>query len=295
MRAYAIISAAGEEHVVGHGDLIGRTPTAAIVVDDPRISEAHAIVSVRTGELHLLSLRRLVVANGSPTNEVRLVPGLAIRLADEIELLIREVVEPSHVLALVMPSGERQALPQVASITTNPPRLHGRLVPEARAAVWSTGDTWRIRIGEETRAVEPGFAISLDGEPFRFELVPLGQTGAATTDADAAVGVPLRVVAFYDSVQIFQRGRKVHALGGMGARIISEIVACGGPTYWEVIAREVWPDDVDAISLRHRWDVALGRLRTRLRNAGVRELVKTDGTGQIALETYPGDVVEDHT
>ncbi len=295
VRAYAIISIGGEDHVVGHGDLIGRTPTAAIVVDDPRVSEAHAIVSVRAGELHLLSLRRLVVANGTPASEVRLVAGLAIILADEVELIVREVVEPAHVLAIAMPSGERQVLPQVASITTDPPRLHGRLVPEARGILWSTGDTWRLRVGGETRAIEPGDAVAIDGHAFRFELLPLGQTGVSTTDSDGAVGAPLRLVAFYDSVQIFQRGRKVHALGGTGARIVSELVACDGPTHWEVIAREIWPDEIDALPLRHRWDVALGRLRARLRNAGVRDLLKTDGTGQIALETYPGDVVEDRT
>lgn len=295
VRAYAIISIGGEDHVIGHGDLIGRTPTAAIVIDDPRVSEAHAIVSVRAGELHLLSLRRLVVANGAPASEVRLVPGLVIVLADELELVVREVVEPVHVLAIAMPSGERQVLPQVASITTDPPRLHGRLVPEARGLVWSTGDTWRLRVADETRTIEPGDEITIDGATFRFELLPLGQTGVATTDSDGAVGVPLRLVAFYDSVQIFQRGRKVHVLGGMGARILSELVACDGPTHWEVIAREVWPDEVEALPLRHRWDVALGRLRARLRHAGVRELVKMDGTGQIALETYPGDAVEDRT
>jgi len=294
VRAYAIISSGGEDHAIGHGDLIGRTPTAAVLVDDPRVSEAHAVVSLRKGELHLLSLRRLVIANGSPSSEVKLVPGLVITLVDELELVVRDVVEPASVLAIVMPSGERQVLPHVASITTGPARLYGKLVPDARVVLWSTGDEWRARIDESTRTIGPGDSIEIDGEMFRFELLPIGQASAASTEGDAVVGAPLRLVAFYDSVQLFQRGRKVHVIGGTAARIVSELVACNGPTHWEVIAREVWPDEIDTMALRHRWDVALGRLRSRLRQANIRELVKTDG-GQVRLEIYAGDEVEDRT
>lgn len=294
MRAYAIISSQGADHAVGHGDLIGRTPTAAVLVDDPRVSEAHAVISLRKGELHMLSLRRLVIAKGAPSSEVKLVPGLVITLVDEIELIVRDVVEPASVLAIVMPSGERQVLPQVASLTTAPARLYSKLVPDARVVVWSTGAQWRARIGERTRPIEPGDELEVDGERFRFELLPIGQASAATTDGDAPIVAPLRVVAFYDSVHLFQRGRKVHVIGGTAARIVSELVACNGPTHWEVIAREVWPDEVDALALRHRWDVALGRLRSRLRQANVRELLKTDG-GQVRLEIYAGDELEDRT
>ncbi len=295
VRAYAIISSGGEDHVVGHGDLVGRTPTAAVIVDDPRVSEAHAVVSLRKGELHLLSLRRLIIANGTPTSEVKLAPGLVITLVDELELVVRDVVEPASVLAIVMPSGERQVLPQVASVTTSPPRLHGKLVPDARIALWSTGDAWRARIGDRTHAIGPGDVLGVDGEQFGFELLPIGQASAATTEGNnAPVVAPLRVVAFYDSVHFYQRGRKVHVIGGVAARIVSELVACAGPVHWEVVAREVWPDEVDALALRHRWDVALGRLRSRLRQASLRELVKADG-GQVRLEVYAGDELEDRT
>lgn len=39
------------------GDLIGRLPGAALQIADPRVSEAHAMVSLRAGELVLLALR----------------------------------------------------------------------------------------------------------------------------------------------------------------------------------------------------------------------------------------------
>ncbi len=295
MRAFAILTGLEVDHVVGHGDLIGRTPTAAVVIDDPRVSEAHAMVSLRKGELHLLSLRRMVKVGGAPVADVVLAPGLVIELADEVVVTVAEVVTPRAVLGLTLPSGEVLVLPQVASLTTAPVRLHSKLLPDAPAAIWSTGDEWRVRIGAKVARVEPGDAFAVDGHHFVVTVVPIGDAGAASTEGAIASAVPLRLVAFYESVQIYQRGQKVHTIGGTGARILSELVAHGGPTHWEILAREIWPDEVEALPLRHRWDVALSRLRARLRNAGIRELVRADGTGQLALELYEGDTVEDRS
>ncbi len=295
MRAYAVLTGLEIEHVVGHGDLIGRTPTAAVVVDDPRVSEAHAIVSLRKGELHLLSLRRMVLVEGAPVADVVLSPGLVITLADELAITVGEVVTPAEVLGVALPSGEALVLPQVASLTTSPPRLHARLVPDAPATIWSTGDAWKARTAAGVVTVEPGLTLDVAGARFRFVLVPIARAGAASTEGTGAVAAPIRMVAFYDAVQIFQRGRKVHTVSGTGARLLSELVAHDGPTHWEVLAREIWPDEADALQLRHRWDVTLARLRARLRAAGIRQLFQADGSGQLALELYAGDLVEDRT
>jgi hypothetical protein len=295
VRAFAVLTGLDVEHVVGHGDLIGRTPTAAVVVDDPRVSEAHAIVSLRRGELHLLSLRRMVLVAGAPVADVVLEPGLVVTLADELAFTVAEVVTPHEVLGVTMPSGEVQLLPQVASLTTSPPRLHSKVVPDAAATLWAIGDEWKVRVGARVLTVEPDLDVDLDGARFRFTLVPLAKAGAASTEGTGAVAAPIRLVAFYDSVQIYQRNRKVHTVGGTGARILSELVAHKGPTHWEVLAREIWPDEADAMQLRHRWDVTLARLRARLRAAGIRQLFHADGSGQLALDLYAGDLVEDRT
>ena len=80
------------------------------------------------------------------------------------------------------------------------------------------------------------------------------------------------------------------------ARILSELVALGGPAGWEVVAREVWPDEDDAWVLRKRWDVNLGRLRGRLREGGVRtDLVRAAGTGQVELVLRHNDTLEDRS
>lgn len=62
-----LASADGQIHVLGHGDLIGRLWSAALCLSDPRVSEAHAMVSLREGQLRLLALRGLFAIDGKPS------------------------------------------------------------------------------------------------------------------------------------------------------------------------------------------------------------------------------------
>ncbi|MGE0546154.1 MAG: hypothetical protein AB7O24_22885 [Kofleriaceae bacterium] len=298
MRAVATVRLPdGRLQELTHGDLIGRSPSAALLLDDPRISEAHAIVSLRHGGLYLLALRRLLVAGGKPTSELRLVASTRVDLVDDLAIDVVGVETPSHVLGIQGSSIGCRILPQVASVLAGPPpRVVGRFVPDAPVHLWATGDRWRMRRhGEQTHELSPGASFELAGERFELTAVPIADAGAVSTHATGATAAPIRIVAFYDTVQIHRRGREVFTLGGTGARIVSELIACAGPLAWDVIAREVWPDDVDDPGLRHRWDVALGRLRTRLREAGIRDLLRADGNGQVVLELYDGDEVDDRT
>jgi hypothetical protein len=299
MRAIAVLRTPdGVEHEVGHGDLVGRTPSARVLIDDPRISEAHAIVSLRRGRLHLLALRRLLAVHGKTANEVALRAGLAITLADELALHVTRVAVPERVRALRGAGIGTRILPQIASLVGSPPHLVNRLDPDARAVLWSTGDAWRLRLGagEPHAFADPvaDHAFELDGVTFTLTSVAIDDAGPATTIAGSTAG-PIRLVAFYDSVQIFRRNHPALTIGGTSARILSELVACAGPTHWEVLAGAVWLGEAIDLPLRHRWDVALGRLRARLREAGVRDLLRSDGTGQLALELYEGDEVDDRT
>jgi hypothetical protein len=82
----------------------------------------------------------------------------------------------------------------------------------------------------------------------------------------------------------------------MQARIVSELVALGGPAHWTVLAGLLWPRDPEPETTRSRFDVAISRLRRKLRDARVRtDLVHTDGAGQVELLLYPHDVVQDRT
>ncbi len=297
MRATALLRLPdGREVEVGPGDLIGRTPSAAAVIDDPRVSEAHAFVSLRHGELHLLSLRRLLVIGGKPMNDAVLRPGLVVVLADELSLTVVNVVTPLELLGIRAQGQPIRLLSQVASVVGVPPRIVGKVELDAHAHLWSIGLAWRVRLRDHDAVeLKAGDSFEVAGVRFTLVPVPIGQAEPSATVAGCGIVEAIRIVAFYDTVQLHRCNRAVITLGGTGARILSELIACQGPTGWEVLARAVWPDSPDVAALRHRWDVALGRLRARLRDDGVRELLRADGAGQLALELYDGDEVDDRT
>jgi hypothetical protein len=280
------------------GDLVGRIGSAALVIDDPRVSEAHALVSLRGGELYLLSLRRMLACRGAPVSEVLLEPGLVVELAQGLALEVLAVEKPAKLVGLRSRAFGLRALGQVATVIAGPPlRLVGRFAPEGVAHLWSNGaDAWRLRLGDaRPRALAVGDRFTAAGESFEVCTIDLR---AASRDPTLAGGgiAPLHVVAHYDSVEIHQPDRPALLIGGIGARIVSELVAFAGPVAWEVLAREVWRGEVDPGELRRRWDAALGRLRARLREAGVRgDLVSSDGAGQLQLVLYEGDRFDNRT
>jgi hypothetical protein len=278
---------------LGPGQLIGRTPHAAAVIDDPRVGEAHALVSLRHGELHLLPLRRLLTVAGKSTSDVLLRPGVVVTLVDDLQVTVLAVVTPAELLGVHTAGQPVRLLSQVASIVGRPPRLIGKVEHDAHARLWSCGLAWRLQVRDgETIEVRAGDSFDVAGVRFRLVAVPVAPAAsAATGPGDDG----LRLVALAETVELHRRGREAITIGGTGARILAELIACQGPTGWEILARAVWPDSPDVAALRHRWDVALGRLRARLREEGVRELLRADGAGQVAIALDDGDEVDDRT
>ena len=73
------------------GDVIGRLASAAMPLDDARVSEAHAMISLREGEIRLIALRGLFAVDGHPVSEVSLRPGLEILLAQDLAIEVVEI------------------------------------------------------------------------------------------------------------------------------------------------------------------------------------------------------------
>lgn len=276
------------------GDVIGRLASAAMPLDDARVSEAHAMISLREGELRLIALRGLFAVDGHPVSEVSLRPGLEILLAQDLAIEVVEVQLPPSVLGVEGPGLRRQILPGVGSVVAGP-RLVSGFVPDAGAWIWSDGDGWRIRRGGgPPAALRAGDAIGV-GELKAVE-IPIGVAGQAATRRQGAVDAPLRIVARFDTVHLHREGAEVGLLSGLLARIVSELVALGGPVHWSTLAAQLWPKEPDPDVVRSRLDVNLSRLRRRLRELRVRaDLVRTDGAGSVEIVTYPHDVVEDQT
>ncbi len=280
---------------LGHGDFIGRVWTAALVLDDPRVSEGHAMVSLRGGELWMLALRRRIAVDGRSVGEVRLRAGQAIELADRLVLRVETVDVPDVVLAIAAEGLPPVALPAVAALRGRPlPTLVGRHDPTAPCVIWTTGEGWSRLSAGVTTALRSGDTWLVEGVTFTALELALGSSGA--TRQTGGVDPPLRITVAFDTAQVQRGGDAPILFSGQPARILSELVAFGGPAGWAVVARELWPDEPDEYMLRKKWDVALGRLRARLRDGRVRaDLVRAAGTGQVELVIHDGDVVDDRT
>ncbi len=276
------------------GDLIGRTWTAALRIDDPLVSEAHALVSLRGDALVLLALRRRIYVDNRPVDPVELSPGLRVRLTPQIELRVEELALPKDVLGLEGDGLPAQVLTGTRSLVFQPePSLEPRLVERAAAVLWPNEHRWRFRLaGGPDADLEVGTRFQAGGRSFRGVSMTLASAGQTPTRADSFG--PLKIVSFFDSVHLHRADGVPLVLSGQMARVMAELVAIGNPVAWEELAGQLWPTLTEREVLRRRWDVLMVRLRERLREAGIRsDLVQSTGHGLVELVRQEGDVVED--
>lgn len=288
----------GSTTTLAPGDIIGRMASAALVLDDGRVSEAHAMVSLRGAELHLLSLRGMFAVDGRPTSKLVLAAGQRLGFATDLELVVDAVVLPATLPALSGDGLPAQALGGTASLWASPPpRLVPGHAPDAHAWLWSTGARWRLRIGDaDARDLGPGEEFRVGGRGFRLATLQVERAGVDATESHGRVGGALELVAGWDVVQIKRAGQPPVVIGGVAARILSTLAAVDAALSWEGVAHEVWGAETDPQALRRRLDVALSRLRARLRGSNIRtDLVRSTGAGHLELVRYPGDVVIDRT
>lgn len=286
----------GSTYVLGPGDVIGRMAAAALHLDDPRISEAHAMVSLRGDALQLLALRGRFSVEGVPRAEVTLRPGLRVALARGLELEVQTIVLPEQVLALEGDDLPRQVLQGVHSLFSAPhARLESGFHGDADAWFWSVQGVWRLQSPSgSTRLLLPGDQLQLGGKCFTLVAVPVQALAVGVTCTDGAIAAPLRIHTHFDTVHIHQESRVPLAIDGLHARLLSELVAFGGPVDWQVLAGELWQEAADLPRIRRRLDVTVSRLRMRLRDAGVRpDLVRATGAGQFELFLHERDSVID--
>jgi len=142
----------GREVRLGHGDVIGRLWSAALSIDDPRVSEAHAMVSLRHGELHLLALRGRFSIDDKRLASLRLQRGQRIRLSRETTIEVVDVFLPRELLAIRGPGLPAQVLSGVCGlIASEPPELVSPLPEDPDAVLWHNGSGWRLRTVNRAR------------------------------------------------------------------------------------------------------------------------------------------------
>lgn len=283
----------GEVVALAHGALIGRLWSADLHVNDGRVSEAHAMISLRGRDVRLLALRGRFLIDGRWLSDVVLVDGMTVSLAKGLALEIVRVRVPETVLALEAPGLARQALTGVTALFGGAePRLLAGWDPTAHDHVWPTGDAW-MRGGEIPVALNEGDRWEVGGVPF--QAVVLRAEGARATVSDADYVRPITLIARYDTVHIVRAGEPVLVVTGLVARVISELVTAGTAIAWDELARQCWRES-DRDVLRHRWDMQTRRLRIKLAAHGVRtDLLRPSGQGLIELVIGPDDTVVDET
>ena len=288
----------GESNVVavGHGDLIGRMSNASLCIDDARVSEAHAMISLRGGELHLLALRRRFFVNHELCSEVTLAPHMRIELAKGLGFEVEQLALAQTVLGLrVVGQGARPLLGVCSIVADGDEGILSGHRAGALAHLWNRDEDWRLqKAGEAARPIGAGDRFSVGERDYEVIDLPLGRAGADKTAPGESQGT-LSIITRYDTVHIHREGRGHElSLSGISARILSELAAVGAPLSWQAIGKELWSDRLDDTALRRRWDVSLSRLRRKLRAAGIRaNLVRTDGMGNAELFLLPGDQLHD--
>lgn len=286
--------ASGAIETLYAGSIIGRTWSADLRIDDPEVSEAHAMLSLRGQQLWLLALRRRFSVDGRSVDAVQLTRGLKVLLASAVELEVVAVELPPEVLGLEGPGLPPQALPGACSLDFQPyPRLVPGFHAHAPAHFWMIGGDWRVRVDGEDQNLTAGRELVLPAGTFRVLSIALASAGRTATRAGSG---PLRIVASFDTVHVHRADGEVGVIAGQPARVISELIAVRQPMSWDELARPHWPHIQDRDLLRRRWDGLLGRLRDRLRELDLRvDLVSSTRVGLVELLLRDGDTVEDRS
>ena len=172
-----------------------------------------------------------------------------------------------------------------------------RYTGSAQAWIWSVGSDWRLRIGQkDSIPLHIGHIFEVEGTRFEVVAVSLEHAGQIQTQALGAVGASIHLIANYDTVHIHRKGESPFVMTGISARIISELVACSAPVSWKSVANEIWRKNHNETQLRRKWDIALSRIRSKLKEARIRpNLVRSDRSGNVELFLAVGDQVEDRT
>lgn len=282
----------GSTASLGPGDIIGRAFTAELQLHDGRISEAHAQVSLRGGELVLLALRGRLRVDGRDVPRVTLTKGLQIELARNVELDVVSVELPRRVLGVEAEGVPQQVLSGVVSVCVTP-KLHlvANVVPEAKALLFSDGLAWFMRVGTETaKRVRAGDTAKVDGHTLRFVELSSGLVDIPeTSPVVAGTSLKLKCGAEVSHVWV-SSGREPLMVSGQSSQLMKVLLDEGKPLRWEALAAQLWPRDEADEQVRHRLDVLLGKLRRRLEAGGVRrDLVTSHRNGCLELVLYPGD------
>ncbi len=286
----------GETVAVPPGGILGRLAHAAVHIDHPLVSEAHALVSLRGRELKLLALRGAMEVNGERPHEVTLARGQQIRLAPGVELQVEAVVLPEGVLAVrgLGPAPVELPAPTASVLLEATRQLLPGFVQGAAGHFWSTGDAWSFQArGGAVQPVTVGARWTLGDARIEIVSIPLERAAVPSTRHRGQLHPQMTLTVFFDQTHIAIAGRTQVTLSGQGARLIAELVLFDNqPTPWHLVAGEIWSGALDRKTLRWNYDKALRQLRQQLESEGLRTDLVQSRLGIIQLHLLPRDRFE---
>ncbi len=293
-RAVSLQLESGEVIVLEPGDLIGRASACGLRIADRRISEAHAMISLRREGLTLLALRGRISHDGKPKTRVKLEVGTRVILAGYYPLAVVGQSVPETQLCVSEDGAESaRRVPLGRAIT-----LYDEAAPTAffdpdglAHVLGGTAGPRLRRPGMPDAPLIAGDTFTVGARTYRL-VVTRNAAQQQSTIEHGQFDQTLHIVAKFDVVQITSdSGRSVN-FDGIAARVISELAEIRAPVAWTELARILWNTTPDA-AIRHRWDQVLVRIRSKLREAGIRgDLIRANRAGLVELLLGPGDKLQ---
>lgn len=283
------LEGSSDEGVLWPGDLIGRSASAALQLDDARVSEAHAMVSLRGEHLVLLALRGRLRARDRFLSEITLEAGLRVELAPGRALLVVEVHLPETATAIAWHGQPPVALRGTTSILEGPPpKLKPGHHEDALAVFWTFQDRWRVRTQDgSTSDLVPGPLLLKPGIHLEVTQLSLEEAGAPQTALDPHA--PRAWTVYATHVLLTNQDAASLHFGGIPGHLLALLLQEEGAIAWRVVASVLWaPSGIAEQHLRRRLDTTVNRLRQKLRMAGVDPgRLALDGSGSLRFVVPP--------
>ncbi len=285
-----------QQHRLYSGSIIGRMAGAALHIDDPRVSEAHAMVSLRGKGLQLLALRGSLGDGSRWLREVNLRPPKAgqaeqvVQLTEDIQLRVLECILPDEILALTGLGPDPIELTGAeASILDTPTRpLVAGYRPSALAWLWCSWGSWQIQVGDGTAApLEVGQCWQIGQREVTVISRPVTDAQTTRTVSAAKLRPPLKLRVGAEQTLIEVPGRRPVRITGNAGQIIraaAQLTWGKDASHWRVVAGQIW----SANPTQENWYVNMRRLREKLVSVGIyKDLVRSD-EGMVRLDAREG-------
>lgn len=246
------------------GQVVGRGMFAAVPVPHARVSEAHAVLSLRSSLL-LLGARGDLSVDGQVVRRVELRAGQVIALLPDLaaRLEVLRVDQAPEFLGLSVDGGAPVAIPPIEEGYA---LLDGKPVAAKTrpARFWSAGEDWYVLPdGEDPSALEVGAEWQVEGHTVQLcNLLPPKLVSTETLAPNMPVystlkavkdAVGYRVDAYGTDGQVFD------LLGGQPGNILGQLLTSVGPRPWTEIAAPMWEAQADKNSrlLQNNFDTNL--------------------------------------